>query len=338
MENRITVSVVIAVYNGEKYIAETLDSLISQTLTTWECWIVDDGSTDLTVSIVQRYCAKDIRFHLIETKGGNGPYFAANLAFPSCQGELIARIDADDICMPTRLEVQSAYLHEHPKVNVCSSQCYTMDVRGPFERYDDIPDDFNLLRWQLLFHNRLVHSTMMMRSAWFERIGYYPNKELSQDYLIWCKAMITGSFGLCRERLVVWRQHKNSITSSNREDQFNSTLKVANDYAAEILGEVDLLFYKNLMADAWGHKLGDGHEIEQTLDYFNELYSTYEKKYGESKNVRKDFRKRYFLILRRNMSGARSEAIKAILNFVRFDILVVFSRDFNATIFRLIFS
>jgi glycosyltransferase involved in cell wall biosynthesis len=332
------VSVVIAVYNGEKYIRETLDSLILQTLINWECWIVDDGSADSTVNIVKEYCAKDARFNLMETKGSNGPYFAANLAFPLCKGEMIARVDADDICQPNRFDVQTKYLINHLNVNVCSSQCYTMNGVGSLGLYTEIPSDLNLLRWQLLFHNRLVHSSMMVRRKWFKHVGYYPNKDLCQDYLIWCKAIVARSIGLCSERLIVWRQHKDSITSSKKDSQFKSTYKVGYNYANEILGEVDADFYKNLMADAWGYKLDDSKKLDETLKYFITLYNLYYKNFGTDAHIQDDFRRRYFLLLRRNIIGKRLEGLKALVDYLKFDPSAIFSRDVNSTIFRLIFK
>ena len=114
----VKISVIIAVFNGEKFLVETLESIANQTFEDWECWIVDDGSTDRTIEIVKDFLRKDQRFQLIPTHGGNGPYVAANLAITKCSGEFIARTDADDVILPERLEVQYNIMSNNPNIQV----------------------------------------------------------------------------------------------------------------------------------------------------------------------------------------------------------------------------
>ncbi len=226
MIEKVEVSVVIAVYNGEKYIAETLDSLANQTLTNWECWIVDDGSDDSTVLIVEDYCQRDNRFRLIKTEGGNGPYICANQAIPFCGGQFIARIDADDIALPDRLRFQAAAFRERPEINVCGSFYYYLHEDGkvsmkPFET------SAVFLKWQLLFRNRLVHSTMMFRKSWFESIGMYPEKRLAQDWFLWVEAVRQNCLYVVPQPLIYWRIHPGSITRNETSNQVKHAAEVS---------------------------------------------------------------------------------------------------------------
>jgi glycosyltransferase involved in cell wall biosynthesis len=227
------VSVVIAVYNGEKYIEETLDSLIHQTLANWDCWVVDDGSTDSTLTIVKQFCVKDSRINVIESGGGNGPYICANMAMPFCRGEFIARIDADDIALPERLKIQCDIMSENPKVNLCGSYFYYLNEDGLLTRRD-FETNLLFLKWQIIFRNRLVHSTMMIRKSWFMRLGMYPAKRLAQDWYVWIEGISQDCIYIIPHPLIKWRIHAQSITKNESEEQ----MKIGADvsvHAVEVL-------------------------------------------------------------------------------------------------------
>lgn len=98
------ISIVIPVFNAEKYISETLDSLIKQTYSNWECFIIDDGSTDHSKDIIQEYCKKDNRFHYFYQEN-SGPSVARNNGLKLVEGEYIQFLDADDVLMPERFDV-----------------------------------------------------------------------------------------------------------------------------------------------------------------------------------------------------------------------------------------
>lgn len=226
------VSIIIAVCNGEKFISETLDSLVHQTISNWECWIVDDGSTDLTIEIVRNRCAIDARFNLLTTPGGNGPYIAANKAIPLCKADFVARIDADDIALPVRIELQLKILTNDPKINVCGSYYYYLFESGLVA--SSFETDSTFLKWQLLFRNRLVHSTMMFRKSWFVAKGLYPNKRLAQDWLIWIEALRDDSLWIVRQPLIKWRMHSESVTKVESKGQLIAATEVS-VYAANVL-------------------------------------------------------------------------------------------------------
>ena len=220
------ISVIIAVCNGEKFLKETLESILYQTFTNWECIVVDDGSTDTTLDIIGEFIAKDNRFRLIKTPGGNGPYIAANKGIKDAQGEYIARTDADDISMPNRLAIQHNYLKSNININVCGTLHYYLfeDGKTIFKPYNT---DILFLKWQLIFRNKIVHSTMMVRKNWFEKIGYYPEKPLAQDWHIWLEAINNDTLHVINTPLVNWRIHHNSITKTQNSKQLIEALDVA---------------------------------------------------------------------------------------------------------------
>src|SRR5262245_27884197 len=107
------ISVLMTVYNSEKYLAQAINSVLSQSHQEFEFIIVNDGSTDRSLEILQQFAARDGRIHLI-SRGNTGVAAALNDGLANTQGEFIARMDSDDLSLPTRLERQLAFMREHP--------------------------------------------------------------------------------------------------------------------------------------------------------------------------------------------------------------------------------
>ena len=311
------VSVVIAVYNGAKYIAETLDSLIHQTLTEWECWIVDDGSTDSTLTIVDTYCVKDSRFNLVKTNGGNGPYVCANTAMPFCSGEFIARIDADDIALPERLKKQSDLMINNPHINLCGSYYYYLYDNG-VTTYKQFETDPLFLKWQILFRNRLVHSTMMMRKSWFIQRGMYPAKRLAQDWYLWVEGISQDCLNVIPYPLIKWRIHDQSITKSETGEQ----ARLAADVSAHA---IQVLLKRHSKAQHLlpvilalrGKPVNDSELVEASLRELIDLWKSFRELYKPHKRqiaqLRNEFIYFGFYLLSVNNKRLRNEIKLLIL-------------------------
>ena len=123
------VSILIPIFNGEKYILETLQSISRQTITNFEVIIINDGSTDHTSAIVQEYASADHRFRLF-TRDNQGMAASLNFAISVSLSDLIVRIDADDLMARNRLERQLAFLDENPSVSVASSYIYLINNKS----------------------------------------------------------------------------------------------------------------------------------------------------------------------------------------------------------------
>ena len=123
------ISVVIPVYNQEKYLAETIESILAQTFRNFELILVDDGSKDKSAEIIQQYTQKDSRIMSI-LQANSGKPNALNAAASVAKGEYLAFMDHDDLMLPNRLESQLAFLEENPKIDACSCHCYYIDDDG----------------------------------------------------------------------------------------------------------------------------------------------------------------------------------------------------------------
>lgn len=178
------VSVVMSVYNDESYVAKSIDSILNQTFEDFEFIIVDDGSTDGTRDVIDRY--NDDRIFLIENKENIGLTRSLNNALEHSSGRYVARQDADDISRIDRLERQLSYLDRHPSVAMVGSGAILVDETGNrLERR--IPVMEPTLE-DLLQKNRFVHGSVLLRSDVLEEVGGYDEYfETVQDYDLWLR-------------------------------------------------------------------------------------------------------------------------------------------------------
>ena len=124
-----SVSICMPVYNTKRYVAEAVESILAQTFGDFEFIIIDDGSTDGSRAILERYAKQDDRIRLI-SRPNTGIVGARNEALGLARGELIAVMDSDDVALPERFEVQVAYLREHPECVVVGSRALIIDPDG----------------------------------------------------------------------------------------------------------------------------------------------------------------------------------------------------------------
>lgn len=206
------ISVIMSAYNAEKYICETIESVLSQSERSIEFIITDDNSSDRTVAILKGY--KDPRICLIENKENKGLtrnlYHMVNIS----KGSYIARIDADDICAPNRLKIQADFLDEHDCGMVCSYANKIGDQRGLLK----IPKNFEILKTDILFHNQIVHSSVMFKKS--IGLNYNLDFKKAQDCELWDRIIAAGyKIGVIPKPLVSFRYHKQQISNVAGNEQ-----------------------------------------------------------------------------------------------------------------------
>ncbi len=157
------VSVVMPAYNGEKYIGESIESILRQTYDDLELIIVEDKSTDHTLQVIQTY--SDTRIHLYTNERNLGISYSTNFGIDHSNGKYIALLDDDDLAVCRRLEWQTAYMEEHSEIDVLGGRSAMIDENGNFIKYD-IEPIYNpkYIKANLLFHNRkFANGTTMIR-------------------------------------------------------------------------------------------------------------------------------------------------------------------------------
>lgn len=235
------ISVILPVYNGADYLEDAIKSIITQTFQDFELILINDGSTDDSMSIIKKYKAKDKRIRVINRKN-KGLVYSLNEGIFQAKGEFIARMDADDICLPTRLEDQLNYMQAH-NLDLCGSwiQPFTENRILPFRKYPEKHEDITI---SMIFFNCFAHPSMIIRNKVFSKLKY--NDEAAEDYQLWCNAIIEGfHVGNIPKVLLKYRVHSKQITKNKAVELDDSANRNAKDFASK-LGNVEQTIYQNV--------------------------------------------------------------------------------------------
>ena len=173
------ISVLMPAYNVEKYIAESIESILNQTFTDFEFLIINDGSTDGTAQIIKEYAKKDKRIRFIDNKKNQGLIAVLNQGLDLCTGEYIARMDSDDISLPERFAKQVEYMEMHPECGLLGTagQNFGADTNTYYS--PEHVDMFDLLRGVGFYH-----PSVMMRKSVMDKynLRYDPRYYLVEDW------------------------------------------------------------------------------------------------------------------------------------------------------------
>jgi len=215
-----TVSVLMPVYNAERYLSEAVESILGQTFADFEFLIVDDGSTDRSRAILERYAARDPRIRL--TSRPNTGYAAAlNELLGLARGELVARMDADDVALPERLARQVDYLGAHPDVVGVGTAVHFIDAAGRFLRDRHPGMDHEAIQERALAGDcALNHPSVMMRRAALEAVGGYHVEFMpAEDLDLWLRLGEVGRLTNLPNVLMKYRQHEASFSEQHQRLQ-----------------------------------------------------------------------------------------------------------------------
>ncbi len=213
------VSVVIPAYNAARTIVQTVESLRAQSLTDFEMIVVNDGSTDTPPEILVALQKQEPRLRVVHQANGGYPA-AMNFGLKNTRGKYIARLDADDISLPTRLQRQVDFLETHPDIGVCGAYAETFGegiVPGVIA-YPTTPPE---IRAALLFFSPMVHSSVMSRRQLFldHDLFYATNFGAAADYQQWIDYSRFCKIANIPEVLIQYRIHPGQVTQSDRPQQ-----------------------------------------------------------------------------------------------------------------------
>jgi glycosyltransferase involved in cell wall biosynthesis len=204
------VSVLLAVYNGEKYIKEAVESILNQSFKDFEFIIVDDGSTDSTAKILNEY--KDHRIVRLVNEKNMGLVGSLNKGLHMAKGEFIARMDADDVSKKNRLEKQITFLDENPTVGVLGTYMEQVDENGKILSVFRPPLEHRAILLAMLRTTAIAHATVMMRKkVVLVNGGYDANFPHVEDTELWSRLILKTNFANLPEPLYVRRIHQGSI-------------------------------------------------------------------------------------------------------------------------------
>jgi hypothetical protein len=210
------VTVLMTAYNAAVYLRAAVDSILSQTLRDFEFIIVDDGSNDGTASILADFAAADGRVRVVAAPHLGLPA-ALNRGLTLARGELVARMDADDISRPARLARQLEFMDQHPSVGLCGTWGEILGPRGRVIWRFAASDAE--LRCRHLFETALLHPSVMFRLALVRAAGGYdPAFQAAEDYDLWVRLSAVTRMANITEPLLLYRRHAAQVSRVHRAD------------------------------------------------------------------------------------------------------------------------
>jgi glycosyltransferase involved in cell wall biosynthesis len=222
-------SVVMSVRNVARYVAQAIDSVLSQTFRDYEFIVIDDGSKDETAGILADYARRDPRIRLLRGPE-RGLSAALNLGIEHARAPLLARMDGDDVCLPARLQKQVAFLDANPDHVMVGSRCVLIDPDGcPIHEKPGIPLAHDQIDAMLLrMEWPLVHPAIMMRADAFKKTGGYLERyKTVEDHDVFLKLAEIGKLANVNEVLFLYRQHFQSTVYTTAEAQVRNLVEIA---------------------------------------------------------------------------------------------------------------
>lgn len=223
-----------AVKDGEKYVRASIESILTQTFSDFECIIINDGSKDATADIINQY--SDSRLISISNQSNLGLSKSLNIGLEKARGVYLARMDSDDIAVLDRFELQVKYLDTHPEIAVLGTGFSFIDADGEVLQTFQFPLSHEVIVWSLPFFNPIVHPSVMMRTSAVKALGSY-NAQLrrSQDYDLWWRASFSAKLGNLAETLVHLRQHATQVSREHRSDQLDHGIEINAKHLSRVL-------------------------------------------------------------------------------------------------------
>lgn len=205
------VSVIMSVYNCEKFLKQAVDSILKQSYSDFELILIDDGSKDATAKMIESYASEDARIIPVYNQKNLGLTVNLNKAIRLSQGTYIARMDADDVALPQRFDKQIDYLDTHQDIDLVGSAAIDINEKGVELQLRKSPKTHKEIISLLPKANPIIHSTVMFRKDRFAAIEFYNESyRTTQDYEMWFRAAGKGlKFHNLEEVLLMYRMDNN---------------------------------------------------------------------------------------------------------------------------------
>lgn len=224
--NNPLVSVIMSVYNAEKYVRLAIESILNQTYKKFEFIIVDDGSTDSTPDILKDFKKKGKRIILIQNNNNLGLTKSLNKALKSAQGKYVIRMDADDWAYPERFRLQVSLMEHHPDVVVSGSYIEVCDknLKTKYIRKYHL-DDANI-RKHIFRYSPFAHPATIWQTEVLKKERYNERMTVSQDYELYFRIGTIGKFMNIDKPLLKLRMHSESISAKMSDIQLKNTVLI----------------------------------------------------------------------------------------------------------------
>ena len=240
------ISVVMPVYNGDKYLKEAIDSVLNQTFKEFEFIIVNDGSTDKTEEIIKEYSDERIKYIKQENSGIGG---ALRKGCSIASGKYIARMDADDVCLPERFKVQFDFLEKNKSSVLVSSSVLYIDENSRVYGRSYSTTSNRAIKNKLKRGSAISHASVMMRNDIYKKTVGYQDLQPLEDYCLWMNMSKYGQLRNISFPLLKYRVLANSISRSISSDSYRELINFVRKRKFVISNE-DVAIFHELYANA----------------------------------------------------------------------------------------
>ena len=237
MKSKPAISVVMVFYNAERYIEEAVKSVLKQSFRDFELLLIDDGSIDQSVIIVENI--KDDRIKIIHK--GHDYITSLNYGLDCAQGRYIARMDADDIMHPDRLFVQYRLMEDKPWIDFCSSWCTFFEEKtGKEVLYNESSGIIKDPLVSLLHKNIFVHPTMIFKTEFLKKNNLkYQHYNYAEDYKMWFEAAKRGAnFYIEPQSLLFYRCHEQQVSTTKSDEQRKTSFRIKEEIVDYLLPDL----------------------------------------------------------------------------------------------------
>lgn len=339
------VSVIMPCYNAEKLLEQAVNSITNQTYSNLEIICINDGSKDKTGEILENLAKKDNRIMVVHNPVNLKLIGTLNKGIELAQGAYIARMDADDISMPKRIEKQLQVFQQYPEVDVVSTAVAVINNTGKnLGRITDFDCTSHLAcQFVSLFSPPVSHPAAMVKADVLKHYKYLENSGLIhvEDYELWSRMILDNrKFHNIQEPLFLYRLNTQGVSISNRESQNKNHLPISKKLLKNIVG---LAVADNLLSVI--ERLDDPNspeELTDSLAAFKKIKTAYIQKFREQlsdrdlKEINSWYRQRViFMIFFSLKKGSLSIKIQSVLHFVKQAEILFSRKTFNNFMVRL---
>jgi len=331
------VSVIMPVYNAEKFIRETIESILSQTMRDFEFLIVDDGSSDKSLEIINSYT--DPRILVSKNETNIGYVRTLNKLLEISNGEYIARQDNDDISHPNRLERQVSFLNKHPNIGICGTDAIHFGIKkGRISKSHKSKD----IKAQMIFDNQIIHPTVLMRRSIFkgENALKYDNKLCpAEDYALWFEISKVYEIANLKKPLLKYRWHTNNVSQLKENVQIDMANRIRHmilEYTLSIKMTNEEKRIHNFITHPKNLNL---HDLDLLESWFNKIYRLNKRSYYyEEQALRQAIFDKWSYICGNNNNIPHLRLLWRYYSFNLFTSDFIFSKNVMKTTIKNIFN
>ncbi|MGI6394061.1 MAG: glycosyltransferase family 2 protein [bacterium] len=301
--NNPVISVIMPVYNSEKYVKESVGSILAQTYKNFELIVADDGSTDKSFEIVAELAEKDKRIKLLKNDKNRGVSVTRNKCIDFSAGEYIALMDSDDISFPERFEKQVAFLSENRGVGLLGSSVEVINENEKKIGVWKYPETHDEISVEMIFSSPFASSSVILRKDFVKGFRYNEDISVAEDYDFYSRLLKNCKMHNLKDTLVKYRINSKGLTQNNLSEMECKSSEVACLYLKSQgldLDEAHVVELRKLMSSKSIEK-NSVLKIEQYLsDMKRQLF---EKTYLSNQVIKSVFQKKWYDVCRKNANN-----------------------------------